>query len=111
MGEYGPPRIGEPRLNQISTDCAYALAPGYPMCSAPGTSHGIVTSDPPGERRPVFTCDEHLPIVRAFADYVHEIEPACELLDAWFYADLNRCALPGDWDVAARTLQVPPHEA
>jgi hypothetical protein len=88
------PRIGELAPEWQIGLCSYAPDEDSVACLAEAKWHGVAIVG--GERQGLGGCDGHKPIMAGLVDYIHPMEPACDLPGAWFIADENRCVLP--WD-------------
>lgn len=92
------PRIGEESESWRIGLCAYSDAPGEPHCTRDARWHGIKEADG-GNLIGMPACDEHLPIMRTLANYVHRLVHPCDIPEAEFRWPENACFL--DWDEQA----------
>jgi hypothetical protein len=99
------PWIGEPAEEWRIALCSYTPAPAEPHCGRDATWHGIHRDGPVS----LTCCDEHLPIMRALAAYIHPHVHPCSIPGSLFSETENRCYT--DWDEQGEFTQAALTEA
>ena len=90
------PWMGGPRDDQLTSLCGYAPEPGELSCNADATWHGMVVH--PELVHAMASCDGHLAIMAAVAEYVHPLVHPCGIPGSMFRWPENECYT--DWDEA-----------
>ena len=88
--------LGDLRDEWQSGLCGYASSPDGFHCDRDFTWHGFLVDDDIVAK--MSSCDEHLPLMRLSANYVHPVQHPCKVPGSWFRWPENECFT--EWDEA-----------
>jgi hypothetical protein len=91
------PYLGKPAEMWESWLCGYSETPADLACHRDATWHGLVLDDPVQRVTAMMaSCEEHLPLMKLTADYVHSLKHPCCIPGSRFRWPENECYT--EWD-------------
>ena len=96
------PWMGGMRDEHLTSLCGFSPNPGDLSCNADATWHGMVVG--PEAVQAMASCDGHLVIMAAVAEYVHPLVHPCGIPGSLFRWPENECYT--DWDEKSEFAQV-----
>lgn len=95
--------VGAEREEWASFTCGFAPSPEALHCDRDAAWHGM-RFEAGGDMLAMECCDEHLPVMKQVADYVHPLEHPCGIPGSVFRWPENECYT--DWDEQSEFVQL-----